>query len=48
MEETFVIDNGSCQISRKSCNRNSHHMLPVVDWMSDVPKTLDESDLVEV
>lgn len=48
MEETFVIDNGSCQISRKSCNRNSHHMLPVVDWMSDVPKTLNESDLVEV
>lgn len=48
MEETFVIDNGSCQISRKSCNRNSHHMLPVVDWMSDVPKTPDESDLVEV
>lgn len=48
MEETFVINNGSCQITKKSCNRNSHHMLPVMDWLSDVPKTGQESDLVEV
>ena len=47
MEETFVINNGSCQITKKSCNRNSHHMLPVVDWLSDIPKTTVES-LVEV
>lgn len=48
MEETFVINNGSCQITKKSCNRNSHHMLPVVDWMSDVPHTGSETDLIEV
>ena len=43
-----MIDNGSCHITNKAVNRNSHHMLPVVDWMSDIPKTGDESDLVEV
>lgn len=48
MEETFVINNGSCHITKKSCNRNSQHMLPVMDWMSDIPKTGQESDLVEV
>ena len=48
MEETFVINNGSCQITKKSCNRNSHHMLPVVDWTSDIPRTGTETDLVEV
>ncbi|MBQ5387683.1 MAG: hypothetical protein IIU55_01210 [Paludibacteraceae bacterium] len=48
MKEDFIIDNGSCDITKKSCNRNSHHMLPVVDWMSDIPKVGDESDLVEV
>lgn len=48
MEEKFVIDNGSCQISEKSCKRNSHHMLPVMDWMSDVPGAADGSDLIEV
>ena len=48
MEEKFVIDNGSCQISEKSCRRNSHHMLPVMDWMSDVPNAADGSDLIEV
>lgn len=48
MKEKFVIDNGSCQISEKSCRRNSHHMLPVMDWMSDVPNAADGSDLIEV
>lgn len=48
MEEKFVINNGSCQISEKSCKRNSHHMLPVMDWMSDIPNAGLESDLVEI
>lgn len=48
MDETFTIEPGSCQISKKSCNRNSRHMLPVTDWLSDVPKTEGETDLVEV
>ena len=48
MKEDFMINNGSCQISEKSCKRNSHHMLPVMDWMSDVPSAGEETDLVEV
>jgi len=48
MEEKFVINNGTVQITKKSCNRNSHHMLPVVDWLSDIPHTGSETDLVEV
>lgn len=48
MKEDFVINNGSCQISEKSCKRNSHHMLPVIDWMSDIPSAGDDTDLVEV
>ena len=48
MKEDFVINNGSCHISEKSCRRNSHHMLPVMDWMSDIPSAGEETDLVEV
>ncbi len=48
MDETLTINNGCCQISRKSCNNNSRHMLPVVDWLSDIPATPTETDLVEV
>ena len=48
MKEDFTIDNGSCHITKKAVNHNPKHMLPVVDWMSDVPSTGDEGDLVEV
>ena len=48
MKEDFVINNGSCHISEKLCRRNSHHMLPVMDWMSDIPSAGEETDLVEV
>ena len=48
MKEDFVIDNGSCHITKKAVNHNPKHMLPVVDWLSDVPRTGSESDLVEV
>ena len=48
MKEDFIIENGACHITKKACNRNSRHMLPVVDWMSDIPKTGQEPDLVEV
>lgn len=48
MKEDFIIENGTCQITEKACKRNSYHMLPVVDWLGDVPYTGDESDLVEV
>ena len=48
MKEDFIIENGSCHITKKAVNHNPQHMLPVVDWLSDVPKTGDENDLVEV
>ena len=48
MKEDFTIDSGACHITKKAVNHNPKHMLPVVDWMSDVPMTGDEGDLVEV
>ena len=48
MKEDFTIDNGSCCITKKAVNHNPKHMLPVVDWMSDVPVVGDEGDLIEV
>ena len=48
MKEDFIIENGACHITKKAVNHNPKHMLPVVDWMSDVPQTGDETDLIEV
>lgn len=48
MKEDFIIENGSCHITKKAVNHNPKHMLPVVDWLSDLPKDGSESDLVEV
>ena len=48
MKEDFTIDNGSCHITKKAVNHNPKHMLPVVDWLSDVHHTGEEGDLVEV
>lgn len=48
MKEDFIIENGSCRITKKAVNHNPQHMLPVVDWLSDIPKTGAEGDLVEV
>ena len=48
MKEDFTIDNGGCHITRKAVNHNPKHMLPVVDWLSDIPATSGETDLVEV
>ena len=48
MKEDFMIENGSCRITKRAVNHNPKHMLPVVDWLSDIPKTGAEGDLVEV
>jgi cell fate regulator YaaT (PSP1 superfamily) len=48
MKEDFTIDNGSCHITKKAVNHNPKHMLPVVDWLSDLPLAGAEGDLVEV
>ena len=48
MKEDFTIDSGSVKITKKAVNHNPRHMLPVVDWLNDVPATGAETDLVEV
>lgn len=48
MKEDFTIDNSGCHITKKAVNHNPKHMLPVVDWLSDIPATGSETDLVEV
>lgn len=48
MNDNFTLNNESCQFSEKACRRNSAHMLPVVDWLSDLPENVKETDLVEV
>ena len=48
MNDKFTLNNEACQFSERACRRNSAHMLPVTDWLCDLPETNDESDLVEV
>ena len=48
MEEDFTLNNGSCRFRARGCNRNSVHMLPVTDWLCDLPENIKETDLVEV
>jgi cell fate regulator YaaT (PSP1 superfamily) len=48
MKEDFTIDSGGVKITKKAVNHNTRHMLPVVDWLSDIPATREETDLVEV
>lgn len=44
----FTLNNESCQFSSKACRRNSAHMLPVTDWLCDLPDSIEENDLVEI
>lgn len=48
MKEFFTLNDGACQFSEAGCRRNSAHMLPVTDWLCDLPENIQESDLVEV
>jgi cell fate regulator YaaT (PSP1 superfamily) len=48
MNNNFTLNNESCQFSQKACRRNSAHMLPVTDWLSDLPENTRETDLVEI
>ena len=45
---TFTLDNDGCQITSRGCCRTTALKLSVFDWLSDLPETLSESDLVEV
>lgn len=44
----FTLNNEACQFGMKACRRNSAHMLPVTDYLADLPKDMSENDLVEV
>jgi len=46
--EDYTLQNGGCQFNAKGCCRNSAHMLPVTDWLCDLPENIQENDLVEV
>ncbi len=46
--EKFTLNNGASRITSAACRRNSAHMLPVTDWLSDLPENIAEDDLVEV
>lgn len=48
MEDKFTLNNESFQFRAKGCRRNSAHMLPVTDWLCDLPENVAETDLVEV
>ena len=48
MNTNFTLNNESCLFSQKACRRNSAHMLPVTDWLSDLPENVRETDLVEI
>ena len=48
MNERFTLNNESCVFTKKACFRNSAHMLPVTDWLSDLPDSIAENDLVEI
>lgn len=48
MINKFTLNNEACEYTVNSCHRNSAHMLPVTDWLSDIPQDLQENDLVEV
>ena len=47
MECKFTLNNG-CELCAKGYTGNSRKMLPVTDWLADLPENIDESDLVEV
>lgn len=48
MHDRFTLGDEACQYSEKACRRNSAHMLPVTDWLCDLPENINETDLVEV
>mgnify|MGYP002622431637 CR=1 FL=1 len=48
MKDRFTLNNEACEFTPRACRRNSAHMLPVTDWLADLPGEIDENDLVEV
>ena len=48
MTDKFIVGNSPCEFCLDSYRRNSAHMLPVTDWLADVPGNTEHTDLVEV
>lgn len=48
MNDQFTLSQDACKFSEKSCRRNSVHMLPVTDYLSDLPENIQETDYVEI
>ena len=49
MNDEFTLNNGTCRYGIDGCRGNSNQMLPVTDWLSDLPENDSlRHDLVEV
>ncbi len=48
MNTEFTLNDGSCRLDIRGFRRNAAHMLPVTDWLCDLPENVAASDLVEV
>ena len=44
----FTVGNPHEQLGAAATKRNSAHMLPVSDWLSDLPENTQLTDLIEV
>ena len=44
----YIVGNAHEQLGAAATKRNSAHMLPVSDWLSDLPENTQLTDLVEV
>lgn len=48
MNKDFTLNDGSYRLPASAFRRNNDHMLPVVDWQSDLSDNTKVTDLVEV
>ena len=44
----YTVGNGQSELGAAATKRNSAHMLPVCDWLSDLPENTQLTDLIEV
>ena len=48
MKSKYTVGNQPQELSAAATKRNSAHMLPVSDWLNDLPDNTQQTDLVEV
>ena len=44
----YTVGNGPHELGAGATKRNSAHMLPVCDWLGDLPENTQLTDLIEV